>query len=77
MEMSPLVTGLVLGAALLHASWNAIIKYSRDVMLDTALVAAGASILSLPLIVAMPMPASGCCAAPVSAAPSWTPCWRL
>ena len=42
MEMSPLVTTLVLGAALLHASWNAIIKSSRDVMLDTALVAAGA-----------------------------------
>ena len=58
MEMSPLVTTLVLGAALLHASWNAIIKSSRDVMLDTALVAAGASILSLPLIVAVPMPAS-------------------
>jgi len=57
MEMSPLVTALVLGAALLHASWNAIIKSSRDVMLDTALVAAGASLLSLPLIVAMPMPA--------------------
>lgn len=58
MEMSPLVTALVLGAALLHASWNAIIKSSRDVVLDTALVAAGASILSLPLIAAVPMPAS-------------------
>lgn len=58
MEMSPLVTALVLGAALLHASWNAIIKSSRDVMLDTALVTAGASILSLPLVVAVPMPAS-------------------
>jgi len=56
--MSPLVTALVLGAALLHASWNAIIKSSRDVMLDTALVTAGASILSLPLVVAVPMPAS-------------------
>lgn len=58
MEMPPLVTALVLGAALLHASWNAIIKSSRDVVLDTALVAAGASILSLPLIAAVPMPAS-------------------
>lgn len=56
--MSPLVTALVLGAALLHASWNAIIKSSRDVMLDTALIAAGASILSLPLVIAVPMPAS-------------------
>lgn len=55
--MSLSVTALVLGAALLHASWNAIIKSSRDVLLDTALVAAGASILSLPLIVAVPIPA--------------------
>ncbi len=57
MEMSPLVTALVLGSALLHAGWNAVIKSSRDVTLDTALVAAGASILSLPLIVAVPVPA--------------------
>jgi phosphonate utilization associated putative membrane protein len=56
--MSPLVTALVLGAALLHASWNAIIKSSRDMMLDTALVAAGASVLALPLIAAVPAPAS-------------------
>jgi phosphonate utilization associated putative membrane protein len=58
MEMSPLVTTLVLGAALLHASWNAIIKSSRDVMLDTALVAAGAGVLSLPLTALVPVPAS-------------------
>jgi phosphonate utilization associated putative membrane protein len=55
--MTPLVTALVLGAALLHASWNAIIKSSRDVTLDTALVAAGASVLALPLIVSLPLPA--------------------
>jgi uncharacterized membrane protein len=48
--MSPLVTTLVLGAALLHANWNAVVKSSRDVMRDTALVAAGAGVLSLPLI---------------------------
>ena len=69
MELSSLVTALVLGAALLHASWNAIIKSSRDVVLDTALVAAGASLLSLPLIVAVPMPAS--------AGNAWLDCFRL
>jgi phosphonate utilization associated putative membrane protein len=57
MDMSPLVTALVLGAALLHASWNAIIKSGRDVMFDTALVAAGAAVLSLPLIALVPVPA--------------------
>jgi hypothetical protein len=45
--MPPLVTALVLGAALLHASWNAIIKSNRDVMLDTALVAACAVALGI------------------------------
>lgn len=58
MEMTPLVTALVLGSALLHAGWNAIIKSSRDVMLDTALVAAGAGILALPLTAFVPFPAS-------------------
>ena len=56
--MSPLLTALVLGSALLHAGWNAIIKSSRDVMLDTALVAAGAGILSLPLTGLYGLPAS-------------------
>ena len=57
MEISPLVTGMVLGSALLHAGWNAAIKSSRDVMLDTALVAAGAGVLALSLIVAADLPA--------------------
>jgi drug/metabolite transporter (DMT)-like permease len=57
MEMTPVVTAMVLGAALLHASWNAIIKSSRDVMLDTALVTAGAGMLSLPLAALLPAPA--------------------
>ena len=54
--MSPWVTALVLGSALLHASWNAIIKASREVMLDTALVAVGAALLALPLAALVPMP---------------------
>lgn len=54
--MSPWVTALVLGSALLHASWNAIIKASREVMLDTALVAAGAALLALPLAALVPLP---------------------
>jgi drug/metabolite transporter (DMT)-like permease len=56
--MSPLVTALVLGSALLHAGWNAIIKSSRNVLLDTALVAAGAAILALPLTGFAGLPAS-------------------
>ena len=45
------VTALVLLAALLHASWNALIKASRDVVLDTALVVAGAALVAAVLLV--------------------------
>jgi drug/metabolite transporter (DMT)-like permease len=43
------VTFAVLGAALLHASWNAMIKAGRDPLLDTALVALAGTVLALPL----------------------------
>lgn len=60
MELTLGVTLAVLGAALLHATWNALIKSGRDVMLDTALVALGGSVLAAPLlvVVAPPEPAS-------------------
>ena len=49
MGLSPEVTFAVLGAALMHASWNALIKSGRDPLLDTALVALSGSLLALPL----------------------------
>jgi drug/metabolite transporter (DMT)-like permease len=49
---------LVLLAALLHASWNAIVKAGRDTFLDTVLVTSGAAILSAIVIVLAPLPAS-------------------
>ena len=50
----------MLGAALLHASWNALLKSGADPLLDTALVALSGSALCLPLIlfIAPPAPAS-------------------
>ena len=56
-EISPLVTVLVLCSALMHAGWNAIIKSSREVMLDTALVTAAAALFALPLVLYLPLPA--------------------
>jgi len=58
--MTLTVTALVLAAALMHATWNVLVKASRDVMLDTALVAAGASLWSALFIpfVPVPLPAS-------------------
>src|SRR3989440_11594381 len=45
--MSPAVTLAVLGAALLHAGWNALVKSSADKQLDTVALAAGAGIIAL------------------------------
>ena len=60
MELTLGVTLAVLGAALLHASWNAIIKAGRDPLLDTALVALAGTVVALPLtlFVEAPAPAS-------------------
>ena len=51
------VTFAVLGAALLHAAWNAIIKSGSDPVLDTALIALAKSGMMLLVIVAVPPPA--------------------
>jgi len=60
LELTLDVTFAVLGAALLHAAWNALLKSGRDVLLDTALVALAGSVIALPLVfvVAAPEPAA-------------------
>lgn len=50
MELTLGVTLAVLGAALLHAAWNAMIKSGRDVLLDTAIVALGSGAVVLPFL---------------------------
>ena len=57
MEISLGVTFAVLGAALLHASWNAIIKSGSDPLIDTALIGICKSALLLPLLGLWPAPA--------------------
>jgi drug/metabolite transporter (DMT)-like permease len=54
------VTLAVLGAALAHATWNAMIKSSRDVLLDLTLVTFLAGVAALPLlfVAAPPSPAA-------------------
>jgi drug/metabolite transporter (DMT)-like permease len=51
------VSFAVLLAALLHASWNAMIKGGRDVVLDTAAIVAGAGLVTLPFVFVVPLPA--------------------
>lgn len=58
MELTPGITLAMLGAALLHASWNAIIKSSADKLLDTAIVCGGGALLVLPGLFALPAPAA-------------------
>jgi drug/metabolite transporter (DMT)-like permease len=57
LELSLGVTFAVLGAALLHASWNAIIKSGSDPLFDTALVGFAKSAFMLPLLFLFPAPA--------------------
>ena len=58
--MSGLVVAIVLFAALLHASWNAIVKSGKDTFLSTVLVSVGAALISLAVLpfVEAPAPAS-------------------
>jgi drug/metabolite transporter (DMT)-like permease len=50
------VTLAVLGAALAHATWNAMIKSSRDVLLDLALLTLLAGLAALPFLPFVKMP---------------------
>ncbi len=56
MDMSLSVTFAVLGAALLHACWNALLKGSPDKDLDSSSIAAGAGLLALCLAPWFPVP---------------------
>ena len=52
------VTVAVLGAALAHAIWNAMIKSSRDVLLDMTLVVFFAGVVTAPFMLAVAAPAA-------------------
>lgn len=55
--MSLTVTALMLAAAFMHAAWNALIKSSTDVTLDTALVAGSAGLVAVLLVPLTGLPA--------------------
>ncbi len=56
--MAPSVVAIVLCGALLHAGWNALVKKGRDPFLSSVLVAAGAGLISLPLLPFLAQPAA-------------------
>ena len=47
----------MLGAALLHAAWNAMLKGGRDTTLDMAIVVGGGALVVVPLLPFVPLPA--------------------
>jgi drug/metabolite transporter (DMT)-like permease len=52
----PLTIGLVLLAALLHASWNALTKASGDPLITVTVISATGGLCSLPLLAVFPFP---------------------
>ncbi len=53
----PVALAVLLGA-LLHASWNALVKSAADKALDTALLNLIAALIALPLLLAAGMPSA-------------------
>ncbi|MBI3532345.1 MAG: EamA family transporter [Burkholderiales bacterium] len=56
--MTAEVMAVVLFSALLHASWNALVRSSADKLLSTLQVVCGAAVLALVLLPALPAPAT-------------------
>lgn len=54
------VLAAVLFGALLHASWNALVKSSTDKALDTALIHVLGSIVALPIVLVVGLPPAAC-----------------
>jgi len=57
MELTLPVTLAVLGAASLHAGWNALLKGSADKQLDTVALSVGSALIGLAIAVWLPAPA--------------------
>jgi drug/metabolite transporter (DMT)-like permease len=56
--MSPLVIGLVLGAAVLHATWNAILRSGADRLWSVVVMGAICGLIALPVALIAPHPAA-------------------
>ncbi len=55
--MTPLVIGLVLSAALLHATWNAILRGGADRLWSITVMCAVSGIVAVPLVFVLALPA--------------------
>jgi drug/metabolite transporter (DMT)-like permease len=55
--MTPLVVGLILSAALLHASWNAILRGGSDRLWSITVMCATSAVVALPFLFVLALPA--------------------
>jgi drug/metabolite transporter (DMT)-like permease len=55
--MTPLVVGLILSAALLHASWNAILRGGADRLWSITIMCAVSAVVALPFLFFLALPA--------------------
>ncbi|HWK43671.1 MAG TPA: DMT family transporter [Stellaceae bacterium] len=56
--MSPTVVGLLLLAAMLHATWNAVLRSGADRLWSITVMSVATTVLALPCILFLPLPAS-------------------
>ena len=54
--MDPVVTGMVLLAAAMHASWNALLKDTSDGLVLVAVISAASAVIGIIGIIAFPLP---------------------
>lgn len=58
--MSPVVIGLALVAAVLHATWNAALRSGVDRLQFVTVMSFATTVLAIPLALLLPLPAAGC-----------------
>ena len=58
MRLDPLIIGMVLASALMHASWNAVVKSDRDRLITFALMQATGMTMGLIVVAATGLPAA-------------------
>lgn len=56
--MTPLVVSLVLCAAILHASWNAILRSGEDRLWSVTVMSFAATAVAIPAVLLLPLPAA-------------------
>lgn len=57
--MEPYIIPLVLAAAVMHASWNAVVKHAGDPLVMQAFIISTSAVIALPVALYLPFPQAG------------------